>query len=220
MKILLATAALEEIRWATGLALIDGVLTAPALLADEVGSGDPRERLSEICRSTGLAVYASVTSVDGQEIYREGKELARIDDHIVVQVPLIEDAVGAIRRLRADGVRVCATLVYSGAQALLAAKAGASVVATSIEQLELVGQDGAEAVAEMRALFDAHGIECDVLALAPANAARFAACALAGAESVALAPSRLRALLVHPLTDRGLDQFLNDLSRLPRQRVP
>lgn len=219
MKILLATASVAEIRWGVDHGLVDGVLTTPALLDDEIGhDADPRERLLEIARLSALPLYASVSSVDAEDMYADGRELARIGDHVIVQLPFVEDALGTMRRLRAEGVRLCATLVFTAAQAILAASAGASAVAVTLDTLDEVGLDGAAVAGDMRSAIDAHAADCDVIGLFPGTAARFGACALAGADSVAVTPTVLRALLAHPLTDRGLDLFLIDLSKRHRTR--
>lgn len=219
MKILLATAALDDIRWAVGHALIDGVLTTPALLDAEVGhEGNPHERLAEIARLSALPLYASVASVDSDDMYADGRDLARIADHIVVQLPFVEDSLDAMRKLRAEGVRLCASLVFTPAQAVLAANAGASSISVALDALDEVGLEAPEIIREMRAVADAHSADCDIMALLPADAARFGACVLAGADSVAVTPAVLRALLAHPLTDRGLDLFLIDLSKRHRVR--
>jgi transaldolase len=218
MKILLASVDLDQVRWASSNCLADGVWTTPALLAS--AEGEQREVIADICRVAGMPVWATVTHIGAQDIYRDGKELAKISDLVAVQVPFVEDAIGAMRRLSADGVRVGATLVFNAAQALLAAKAGASTVTTAIDQLAAVGEHTTEVVREIRRVFDVNDVECDVMAALPGNAAQFADCAVAGADSVSLTPAVLRSLLVHPLTDRGVDQFLNELARHARGRVP
>ena len=214
MKILLASADIDEVRWAATRGLADGVATTPSMLVGQ----DERESLAQICRTVSMPVYATVGAVSEADVYREGRELAKISDQITVQVPLVEDAVAAIHRLSTEGIRVAATLVFSPAQALLAAKAGASAVTLQTEQLESLGQDGASVVAEVRGVLDGARAECEVIAELPHGAARLDACALAGADGVTLSPRDLRALLVHPLTDRGLDQLLHDLSRRHRAR--
>ena len=211
MKLLLATTDLAQIRWASASGLLDGVLTTPSLLRE--AARDERDVLSEICRSVDAPVYATVHAVNDDDAYRDGKELARISDQIVVQVPLVEDAIGAVRRLCTDGVRVASLLVFNAAQALLAAKAGATDVVVAVDHLDDVGHSGIEIVRELRAVFDATATECDIVASRPTSAMQFAECALAGADSVAVTPGVIRHLLVHPLTDRGLDQFLGELSR-------
>jgi transaldolase len=216
MKIYIASAALDDIRWAVENGLGDGVLTTPAMLHAASPVSNARTQLEDIVRATTLPIVASVGAVNSADIYRDGKELARISDQIIVHVPLVEDAVHGMHRLNAEGIRVAASLVFSAAQALLAAKAGATIVSAQLDQLDANGQDGVNVVTEIRAVFDQHAVECDVLGMYPRNASQFTGCALAGVDAVALAPDGVRALMLHPLTDRGLDQMLTDLSRRPR----
>lgn len=218
MKISLATAKLDAIRWASDNALVDAILTSPALLAEADPDGDAREVLQELCHATALPVWATVGSVSAADIYRDGRDLAKLSDQIVVQIPMVEDAIGAMRRLSAEGVAVAAMFVFNAAQALLAARAGASTVSTTVDQLDAMGDHGVDVLRQIRAVFDADHVPCDVLATHPRNAAQFADCALAGADAVAVSPETLKALLVHPLTDIGVDQFLNELAKHPRAR--
>ena len=218
MRIFLATTSLDDIRWAADAALIDGVVATPTIIASELPHADAREVVTDIARATKLPVCASVPAIGAAEIYKGARELAKIAEHLVVAVPFIEDSVPAIRRLAAEGVRVAATLVYSAAQGILAAKVGASMVTIAIDALESVGHDGPLVVRELRAAFDHDDAECDIAAAGPSSASSFAACAAAGADVAIVTPGVLRALLQHPLTDRGLDRFLGDISRRPRPR--
>ena len=218
MKIFLASAALGDASWAAGLGLADGVLTTPTQLHEEAPA-DPRGLLQDLCRTVGGPVVASVESVHTDEMYRDGRDLARLSDQIMVEVPLVEDGVAAMRRLSADGVRVAASLVYSPAQALLAAKAGATAISCALQQLDAEGHYGLQVVEEIRTVFDAAGVECDVLASSATSASEFTRCVQAGADGVAVTPETLRALLIHPLTDRGVDRLLTTLSRLPKGRL-
>jgi len=219
MRLHLASASLADIRWAADHGLADGIVTTPALLTAERPGADPRELLAEIARSVALPVHASVASVDTTDIYRDGRELAKVADSIVVEVPLVDDAVVAIRRLAGEGVRVSATLVFNAAQALLASKAGAAVITIPIDQLDGLGQVSIPVVDETRRLFDRAGVEADLVAAFPRSAADFTACGLAGADIVTLGIDAMRELLVHPLTDRGVDRFLKELASRPKPRI-
>lgn len=212
MKVHLATASLAEVQWARQHGLLDGVITTPSLLLAE-SAGDQTELLRDLCRTAGVPVFVTVHAISGDDVYRDAREIARLSDQIIVQVPLMEDSIGAIHRLTADGIHVAATLVFNAAQALLAARAGASSVITPVDHLDAVGHDGVEIVRELRAVFDASDTECDVIAMRPTTASQLARCALARAHAVALSHAVLRSLLVHPLTDRGIDQFLHDIAR-------
>lgn len=220
MRLFIATAKLDDIRWAYEHGLADGVLTTPVLLSAEVHPAGATQHLMDICRLSTMPVAATVSAVNSADIYRDGRELAKLSDSVIVQIPFVEDAIGAMKRLRSEGVRVAATLVFNAAQAVLAAKAGASTICVHLDQLDAQGQDGVHAIGEIHRVFETHGVECDVLAALPRNATQFTGCALAGADAIAVTPEVLRALLLHPLTDRGLDQFLTDLSRTHRSRVP
>jgi transaldolase len=219
MRIFIATAKLDDIRWAHTHGLVDGVLTTPSLIASQVHPAGTNELLADICRVATFPVAATVGAVNASDIYRDAREIAKLSDSMIVQIPFVEDAIEAMKRLRAEGVRVAATLVFNAAQAMLAAKAGASMVCVHVDQLDAQGQDGVSTIAEIHQVFELHSVECDVLAALPRNASQFTGCALAGADAIAVAADVLRALLLHPLTDRGLDQFLTDLSRTHRSRV-
>ena len=215
MKIFLATARTDDVAWGAAHGMLDGVLTSPALLAEEARD-DARAHLVELCRLVHGPIFASVQAIDAAGAYRDGKELAKLSDQIVAQLPLVEETLGAMRRLRADGVRVAATHVFNTAQALLAVRAGASSVVIALDQLDAAGHDAIGVVRDVRAAFDSSDAECDVVAVAPASPTQFGACACAGADAVAVSESLCRALLVHPLTDRGVGQFLGDVARLRR----
>jgi len=115
---------------------------------------------------------------------------------------------------------VCATFVYNAAQAMIAAKAGATSVRVTLDDLETYGQSGARALAEIKNILDAGDRECDVMAASPRSAVQFAECAMAGADIISLTPETLRALVVHPLSDKGVDKFLSDLAKRPKFRTP
>jgi transaldolase len=160
-----------------------------------------------------------VGAVASGNIYTEARELAKISDHIVVQIPLVEDSLIPMSKLSAEGVVICATFVFNAAQAIIAAKAGASAVRVTLSELEAYGQPGGQALAEIKNVLDAGGEECDVMAASIQSAVQFAECATAGADIVCVTPAALRALVVHPLSDKGVDRFLNDLAKRPKSRT-
>jgi len=212
MKIYLASANLEDIRWAAQRRLIDGVLTNHALVGAEEPD-DAREHLAEICRASNGPVLVTAHALTSAEVYRDARELAKLSDNVIVQIPFVEDVVDSIYRLSVDGVRVAATLVFSAAQALLAARAGARAVVIPMDDLDAAGRDAGAVLRELRGVLDGSGSEADVIALNPRTASQFGACAAAGADGIAVTTEVLRALLVHPLTDRGIDRFLRELSQ-------
>ncbi len=218
MRIYLATTSLDDIRWATEAGLIDGVVATPTIIANETPQSDAREVLVEIARATRLPICASVPAVGAADIVKGARDLRKISERMVIAVPFIDDAIPAIRKLAADGASVAATLIYSAAQGILAAHAGASMVTVSVDALDSVGGDGNGVLADLRTAFAHSAAECDVAAAGPATAAGFADAATAGADLAIVTPEVLRSLMQHPLTDRGLDRFLGAISRRPKGR--
>ncbi|HZF73149.1 MAG TPA: transaldolase family protein [Gemmatimonadaceae bacterium] len=219
MNIYLESVDLEEIRNAVSAGLADGVAFAHTASVTDVADANTRERLEEISREFAFPICVPVGAVSSSDIYSEARELAKISDHVVVQIPLVEDSLVPMARLTAEGVVVCATFVYSAAQAIIAAKTGAAAVRVTLEDLERYGQPGTRTLAEIKSALDAGEEECDVMAASALSSVQFAECALAGADIVCLTPETLRNLVVHPLSDRGVDRFLSDLARRPRARV-
>jgi len=214
MKIFLDTANLGDIRWASQAGLIDGVTTNPSLLSKDAGDVEPNDVLKEICSLVDGPVSAEVVAVDTEGMYEEGRKLARLDDNIVVKIPMIEDGMIAVRRLRAEGIRVNVTLCFSSVQCLIAAKAGATFVSPFLGRLDDIGHDGMDVVRETRQIFDNYGVETELLAASIRHPRHVAEAALIGADIATMPTATLKRLLLHPLTDRGLDQFLNDWSKL------
>jgi transaldolase len=219
MNIYLESVSLDEIRNAASTGLADGVAFSHVAFSADDPDADASERLEEIAREFAFPICVPVGAVTSSDIYAEARELAKVSDHIVVQIPLVEDSLIPISRLSAEGVVICATFVFSGAQALIAAKAGASVVQVTLKELETFGQSGAETLAEIKNVLEAGGEECDVMAASPMTATQFSDCVTAGADIVCLTPETLRGLTVHPLSDRGVDRFLSELARRPKPRA-
>src|SRR5256885_5800772 len=218
MNIYLESADLDEIRNAAAAGLADGVVFSLTVFSAE--SAGTRERLEEVSREFAFPICVSVSAVASNDIHNEARELAKISDHVVVQIPLVEDSLIPMARLTAEGVVVCATLVFSAAQAIIAAKAGAAALSVSLDDLERYGQAGARTLAEIKSVLDAGGEECDVMARSPRSSVEFAECALAGADIICVTPEALRNLVVHPLSDRGVDKFLSELAKRPKIRTP
>jgi transaldolase len=219
MNIYLESVSLDEIRHAASAGIVDGVAFSHVAFSADDPDADMRERLEEISREFAFPVCVPVGAVASADIYSEARDLAKVSDHIVVQIPLVEDSLIPIAKLSAEGVVICATFVFSAAQALIAAKAGASVVQVSLKELETFGQAGADALAEIKNVLEAGGEECDVMAASPLTANQFSDCVTAGADIVCVTPDTLRGLTVHPLSDRGIDRFLSELARRPKPRA-
>lgn len=214
MKFFLDTADLGEIRWAEQAGLIDGVTTNPTLIAKSAGNVDPTDILKEICSLVDGPISAEVVAVETEEMYTEGKALAQLADNIVVKIPMIEDGLVAVRRLSADGIRVNVTLCFSSVQCLVAAKAGAAYVSPFLGRLDDIGHDGMDVIRETRAIFDNYDIETELLAASIRHPRHVTEAALLGADVATMPAPVLRKLLLHPLTDRGLDRFLSDWSKI------
>ena len=221
MKFFLDTASLKEINWAAQAGLIDGVTTNPSLLAKQAGDLDPGDVLKEICSVVEGPVSAEVVALDTEGMVREGARLAEIADNIVVKIPMTEAGMVAVRQLAADGIRTNVTLCFSSVQCLIAAKAGASYVSPFIGRLDDVGQEGMDVIREARTIFDNYRIDTEILAASIRHPRHVVAAAMIGADVATLPPDVLRKLLLHPLTDRGLDQFLADWNKLvARAKAP
>lgn len=214
MKFFLDTADLGDIKWAAQASLIDGITTNPTLLSKGAADLEPTDVLKEICSLVDGPVSAEVVAVDTDGMYNEGRELAKIADNIVVKIPMLEDGLVAVRRLVADGIRVNVTLCFSPVQCLLAAKAGATYVSPFLGRLDDIGHDGMDVIRDTRVVFDNYGIETQILAASIRHPLHVLQAAMIGADVSTMPTGVLKKLLLHPLTDRGLDQFLNDWSKL------
>jgi transaldolase len=212
MKFFIDTANLNEIKEAYDLGVLDGVTTNPSLMAKEgiQGVENIRAHYKSICDIVDANVSAEVISVDLDAILKEGRELAKIDDKIVVKVPMIKDGVKAIKKLSSEGIRTNCTLIFSAGQAILAAKAGASYVSPFVGRLDDVGQDGMDLIAQIVNIFNNYGFETEILAASVRHTIHLLQCAELGADVVTCPLNVITGLLKHPLTDSGLAKFLAD----------
>ncbi|TVP46376.1 MAG: fructose-6-phosphate aldolase [Mongoliibacter sp.] len=212
MKFFIDTANLDEIKEAYDLGVLDGVTTNPSLMAKEGISGDEKVRAhyKAICDIVDDNVSAEVISTDFEGMIKEGKELAKIDNKIVVKVPMIGDGVKAIKYFHNEGIRTNCTLVFSAGQAILAAKAGASFVSPFIGRLDDISYDGLELIEQIVHIYDNYGFATQVLAASVRHSMHLIKCAELGADVVTCPLKVITGLLKHPLTDSGLAQFLAD----------
>lgn len=212
MKFFIDTANLNEIKEAYDLGVLDGVTTNPSLMAKEGISGKEKimAHYKAICNIVDNNVSAEVISTDFNGIIAEGKELVKIDDKIVVKVPMIKEGVKAIKKFSSEGIRTNCTLVFSSGQALLAAKAGASYVSPFIGRLDDIGQDGLDLIAQLRHIYDNYGYGTEILAASIRHTMHLIKCAELGADIVTCPLKVITDLLHHPLTDSGLAKFLAD----------
>jgi transaldolase len=218
MKFFLDSADLTEIRRALEAGLIDGITTNPSLLSKAAGAGhNPLEILKEICATVPGPISAEVVATDKETIYSEGRELAKLADNIVIKVPLTEDGLIACRRFRAEGIHVNVTLCFSPAQALLAAKAGASYVSPFVGRLDDVGENGMELISQIVQIYSNYDFETEVLVASVRHPMHVVEAALLGADVATIPAKVLHQLLGHPLTDKGLAGFLADWAKLPEE---
>lgn len=212
MEFFVDTANLKEIREAYDLGVLDGVTTNPSLMAKEGISGKENimAHYKAICNIVDDKVSAEVISTDYEGIMKEGKELAKIDDKIVVKVPMIKDGIKAIRSFSSEGIRTNCTLVFSPGQAILAAKAGATYLSPFIGRLDDIAQDGLEFISQIRLIYDNYQFQTKILAASIRHTMHLVQCAEIGADVVTCPLNVITGLLKHPLTDSGLEKFLAD----------
>jgi transaldolase len=215
MKFFLDSADLTEIRRAMDAGLIDGITTNPSLVAKVAGERDPRDLMKEIAQLVPGPISAEVVAVERDEMLREGRELAKIADNIIVKVPLTEDGLMACRQFRADGIGVNVTLCFSPAQALLAAKAGASYISPFVGRLDDIAQDGMELISQIVQIYGNYDFRTEVLVASVRHPVHVVQAAMLGADVVTLPSKVLHQLMHHPLTDKGLEGFLADWAKLP-----
>lgn len=209
MKFFIDTADVAEIKELAATGLVDGVTTNPSLVAK--AGRDFREIVAEICEVVPGPVSAEVAATDLEGMLKEGRALAGIAKNVTVKVPLTWDGLKACRALTGDGIMVNVTLCFSANQALLAAKAGATFISPFVGRLDDAGQDGMELVREIRALYDNYAdLKTQILAASIRNVTHVRQAAMIGADVATLPPAVLRALVHHPLTDKGLELFLKD----------
>jgi transaldolase len=194
---------------ATG--LVDGVTTNPTLIAK---SGRPMlEVIAEICGLVEGPVSAEVTASDHEGMLNEGLKLAAIAPNVVVKLPMTRDGLIATQAFAREGVRTNVTLCFSSGQALLAAKAGASYISPFIGRLDDIGEDGMQLIHDIRAIYDNFAYDTEILAASVRAPEQVQAAAIAGADCATLPPAVFEALFKHPLTQKGLDQFLSDWAK-------
>jgi transaldolase len=209
MKFFIDTANLDEIREAAALGILDGVTTNPSLVAKE-GSVDFKQHIAAICEIVHGPVSAEVTSLDKEGMLREGREYARIAPNVVVKCPLTSDGLKATRQLTDEGIKVNVTLCFSAAQAILAAKAGAAFISPFLGRLDDVGQNGLLLLAEIVEIYNNYDWTTEVLAASIRHPIHVVEAARMGADVATMPLKVIEQLMKHPLTDKGLDQFLAD----------
>jgi transaldolase len=211
VKFFLDTANLDEIRKGADWGIIEGVTTNPSLIAKE---GNPiGEQIRRICEIVDGDISAEVVSTEAGAMIREGRELAALHKNVVVKCPLIRDGIKATAALSKEGIRVNVTLCFSAAQALLAAKAGAYIISPFVGRIDDIGAHGVELIQDITRIYRNYGFKTQVLAASLRSPTHIVDCALAGADIGTMPFKVLDMLFNHPLTDKGLDQFLKDYAK-------
>ena len=208
MKIFIDSGNLKEIESLVPLGIIDGITTNPSLLAKE--GGDYRALLKRICDIVQGPTSAEVVATDVDGMLREGRELAKIDKHIIVKVPFTKAGVQACKTLASEGIRVNVTLIFTATQALLAAKVGATYVSPFVGRLDDIATSGMHLISEIVEIFDNYDFATEVLVASTRGPLHIVEAARMGADICTCPASVIEALFKHPLTDIGLERFLKD----------
>ncbi len=208
MQLFLDTANIQQIEAAASLGVISGVTTNPTLIAKEGAS--LTERIERITTIVDGSVSAEVISETSEEMIREGRHLANISPQVTVKLPMTRDGLIACHTLSKEGIPTNVTLVFSVNQALLAARAGATYVSPFIGRLDDIGQNGIQLIQDIRQMFDLHGLSTNIIAASIRHTDHVTRAALAGAHIATLPIAVLNQMIEHPLTDKGIQQFLKD----------
>jgi transaldolase len=208
MKLFVDTGSVKDIETIAQLGILDGVTTNPSLLAKE--PGDYRQNLKKICDIVKGPVSGEVTATDFAGMIREGHDIARIDEHMVVKVPLTRDGIRACKALSGEGIRVNVTLCFSPAQALLAAKAGASYISPFVGRLDDIATNGMELVREIVEIYNNYDFTTEILVASCRHPIHVIEAARMGADIATCPPAVIDQMFNHPLTAIGLEKFLKD----------
>ena len=216
MKFFIDTANLDQIREAQDLGILDGVTTNPSLMAKEGISGKDAilNHYKTICEIVDGDISAEVLSTTYDQMIKEGEELAAIHPNIVVKIPMIKDGVKALKYFADKGIKTNCTLIFSAGQALLAAKAGANYVSPFLGRLDDISVDGMNLIEEIRVIFDNYMFDTEILAASIRSPLHIVNCAKVGADVVTSPLASILNLLNHPLTDKGLAQFVADAKKM------
>jgi len=213
MKFFLDTANINEIREVASTGILDGITTNPTLISKE---GNPfEEQLLKICALVDGPVSAETVSLDAAGMVEEGRHLAKLHKNIVVKCPMTREGLKATKMLSDEGIRVNVTLIFSAPQALLAAKAGAYFISPFVGRLDDIGQDGMELIRDIVAILQNYEYQAQVLVASVRTPGHVVQAGKLGADICTLPAKVFEMLLKHPLTDRGVEQFLKDWEKVP-----
>jgi transaldolase len=215
MKIFIDTANLKEIREAVGLGIIDGVTTNPSLIAKENRSA--QDLLKEICALVPGPVSAEVISLDTEGMVKEARALREIAENIVIKVPLTKDGLKAVKVLSNERIKTNVTLCFSAAQALLVAKVNADYVSPFIGRLDDISSKGMDLIRDIKAIYKNYGFNTEIIVASIRNPLHVVDAALNGADIATIPFAVIEQLIKHPLTDIGIQRFLEDYKRIPKK---
>ena len=216
MKIFIDTANVKEIKEAASLGLIDGVTTNPTLMAKE--GRNPEQVLKEICDLVSGPVSAEVISLDSAGMVNEARQLAKLAKNIVIKVPLTKEGLKAVKILSAEGVKTNVTFCFSAAQALLVAKAGATYVSPFIGRLDDIGQEGMDLISAIKKIYVNYNFKTQIIVASVRNPMHVVNAALIGADIATIPYLVIEQLIKHPLTDIGINKFLEDHKKIPQSK--
>ena len=212
MKFFIDTANIDEIKEAAALGVLDGVTTNPSLVSKE--GKDFRKLLDEILKIVDGPVSAEVISTDYQGILKEGRDLASIHKNIVVKIPLIKEGLKAVKTLTSEGIKVNVTLCFSPTQAILAAKAGATYISPFVGRLDDISTSGMDLISQIVQIYRNYDYKTEVLVASVRHPLHIVEAALIGADVCTIPFDVIKKMFNHPLTDIGLEKFLNDWKKL------
>lgn len=214
MKIFIDTANVQEIKEAVSLGVIDGVTTNPTLIAKEARPAN--ELLREICSVISGPVSAEVISLEAEGMVEEAQALAKTAKNIVVKIPLTKDGIKAAKALSGKGIKTNVTLCFSANQALLAAKAGADYVSPFIGRLDDISQPGMELIRNIKTIYRNYGFKTEIIVASVRNPVHVLEAALCGADIATIPFKVIEQLIKHPLTDLGIQRFIEDYRKIPK----
>ena len=217
MKLFVDTGSVKDIEALAAIGILDGVTTNPTLLAKE--GGDYRQILKRICDIVKGPVSGEVVATDYAGMVREGRDIAGIDEHMIVKVPLTKDGVKACKTLSSEGIRVNVTLIFSAVQAWLAAKAGASYVSPFVGRLDDIASHGMGLIEELVEIFPNYGFKTEILVASVRSPMHIVEAARMGADICTCPAAVIEACFKHPLTDIGLEKFLKDWEKAQTAKV-
>lgn len=216
MKLFLDTAFIEQIEEAQSWGILDGVTTNPTHVSH---TGRPaRELYEDICRIVDGPVSLECIALDADGILAEARQLAAIADNVVIKVPIMPEGLKAVKQLTAEGIKTNVTVNFSAMQALLAAKCGATYISPFVGRLDLIGHPGMELVRQIKTIYDNYGYTTEILAAALRNPGHVLDSALAGAHVATMPLDIMRQLYEHPMTDKAIEQFLEDWKKVPETK--